>query len=254
MNPAGTLATISLLVLSGAPALAADSGAERSFTSLGLAAAYVPRYEGADEYRWRALPLIDIQRGRYFLGTLRGLGVDLSSSPNFAFGPRLGYRFGRDEGDSSRLRGLGDIDAGLEAGVFFRLRLDSWFIRGDVAQGIGDAADGLEVQLGGGRRMKFGPADDVVVEATLSFADSDYNNTFYGVTAAQAAASGLSRYEAGAGLRHYGLGANWTHRFAGGWFSSLGVRVRQLGGDVADSPIVDNETQVSMFAGLGYRF
>ena len=76
-----------LLVLSGVPALAADSGARAPYLARPAGRLCAP-VRGADEYRWRALPLIDIQRGRYFLGTLRGLGVDLSSSPNFAFGPR----------------------------------------------------------------------------------------------------------------------------------------------------------------------
>jgi hypothetical protein len=68
--------------------------------SLGLAVARLPEYEGSDRFETRALPLISYRSGRFFAGTLSGVGYNLSNTPAVEFGPVLSYRFGRDESDS----------------------------------------------------------------------------------------------------------------------------------------------------------
>ena len=234
--------------------LRSDSIGDRSSTSLGLGVAYTPEYEGASDHRWRGLPILNVRRGRFFIGTTQGLGVDLSQSANVEFGPRVTYRGGRDEDDADRLRGLGDIDGGLELGAFVRVKLGDWFVRGDLRTGVGDTPDGLVADFGGGRSLRFGKSDSLILDASVGWADGEYNDTYFGVTRAQSIASGLPQYEAGAGIKRYGVGATWTHSFDGGWYSNLGVRVNRLTGDAADSPIVERESQVSGFAGIGYRF
>ncbi len=124
-------------------------------TSLGIGAASLPRYEGSDQQRWRALPLIDIRYGRFFLG-IGGLGVDLSTVENLQFGPRLSYRTGRDAGDSAHLQGLGTISSGAEAGLFLRRKIGAAFIHGNINTPLGNAAKGVTAQLGGVTRCVSG--------------------------------------------------------------------------------------------------
>lgn len=224
----------------------------RSVTTLGLGAGYLPKYEGSNEHQWRAIPLIDIQRGHFFIG-MNGIGYDFSSNPDLQIGPRLSYRGGRKESDSVRLRGMGDIGSGAEAGAFARMKFGAWFVRGDIRLGMGNA-DGTVVQFGGGHMTRIGDSDHVVLDASATWADSKYTNAYFGVTAAQAAASGFAAYTPGSGIKRYDIGANWIHSFPGKWFSSLGLRAGNLSGDAANSPLVENKQQWISSVILGYRF
>ncbi|MDZ4262946.1 MAG: MipA/OmpV family protein [Pseudomonadota bacterium] len=224
-----------------------------SSTSLGIGAAYVPRYEGSDQHRWRALPLIDIRRGRFFLG-IGGMGVDLSANEGTQFGPRIGYRVGRKESYSTHRQGLGTIHSGAEAGLFLRKQIGAMFIRGNISSAVGNAAKGITAQLGSGYHMRIGTDNHLIVDASLNWADGNYTATYFGVTTQQALASGLNSYDAGAGIKSYGVGLNWTHSFAAGWFSNMGIRASRLVGDAADSPIVETKTQLMSTAAAGYRF
>ena len=222
--------------------------------SVGLAAAYVPEYEGANTNHWRALPLLDARRGGFFAGTARGIGYEFSPAANLAIGPRLSYRRGRDESDSPRLHGLGDVDGGAEAGAFFRYTMNGWFVRGDIRNGVGSGTDGVVATLGGGHAMKFGTGNQLILDVSADWADSKYTEAYFGVNPAQAAASGLSVYTPGGGIKRFDMGMRWMHTYNAGWFSSLGLRLGTLAGDAADSPIVERKQQTSVSAALGYRF
>lgn len=55
--------------------------------SIGLGVACLPRYEGADERRLRALPLVNYRNGRFFAGALNGIGYHFSPVRDLEFGP-----------------------------------------------------------------------------------------------------------------------------------------------------------------------
>ena len=222
--------------------------------TLGLAAAYLPRYEGSDDYRVRALPLIDYRNGRFFAGVLTGIGYDFSPVSNVAFGPLLSYRMGRDQDDADRLHGLGDVDGGADLGAFVRWNLRPFFVRATVKQGISGDATGTQIRLGAGYATTLEPADRLVLDASVDWADSEVMQTYFGITAAQSVSSGLAGYTADAGIRRYGLGATWTHTFTPQWFSTVGVGVYRLGSEAANSPITLDRNAGTVSAGFGYRF
>ena len=100
-------------------------------------------------------------------------------------------------------------------------------------------------------KLKLGPR--------LSFADSEYMSTYFGVSSGEATASGgrLAAYDAGGGFRDVGLefGAEyaWSDRIT--LYGDAGYR--RLVGDAADSPIVKragSENQFTAGLGLTYRF
>ncbi len=230
-----------------------DARAGPSWT-VGIAAAHMPRFEGADSSRTRALPLLSYRNGRFFAGTLGGVGYDLSTVDGLSFGPLLSYRFGRDDSDAQRLRGLGDIDAGLDLGGYLRWNLRPFFVHANLRQGVTGDGKGLQARVGAGLSLALTPADRLVFDASVDWADADVMQTTFGVTAAQSAASGLAAYQAGAGIRRMGLGATWTHSFTPQWFTTVGAGLVRLGGAAADSPITQDRNGGVFSVGVGYRF
>ncbi len=222
--------------------------------TLGAGIVYAPRYEGADEYKARALPLIDYRNGRFFAGVRSGIGYNFSPSAEFEFGPVLTYHFGRDEDDSDRLRGLGDIEGGMDLGVYGRWNLQPFFLSATVKRGISGDAKGTSLRVGAGYATLLSDADRLVFDVSADWADADIMQAYYGITAAQSARSGYASYTADAGIRRYGIGAAWTHSFTPQWFSAIGVAAYRLGSQAADSPIVERRTVPIVTLGLGYRF
>ncbi len=231
-----------------------DQASTGSQFTIGVGAAYVPRYEGADDYKARALPLISYRSGRFFAGALGGIGYDFSTVPDLQFGPVVSYRFGRDESDSDRLRGLGDIDSGADVGAFVRWNIRPFFVHATVRQGVGGDVTGTQLRLGAGYGLAIGPSDRVVLDASVDWADREVMQAYFGVTGAQSARSGLRAYNADSGIRRYGVGALWTHSFTPQWFSTVGVAAYRLGSEAADSPITVDRNAGLVSFGVGYRF
>ena len=85
-----------------------------------------PTYEGGKGYSVIGFPFV-APAGLGDAGFVQIKGIDdvrfrLFQNSGFEFGPLVGYRFSRDEGDAARLDGLGDIDGGLVAGAFATYR------------------------------------------------------------------------------------------------------------------------------------
>jgi MipA family protein len=221
--------------------------------TLGIGAAYVPRYEGSKEHHLTGLPVIAYRNGRFAAGD-GGLSYNLSPASTFEFGPALSFARGRDESDADRLRGLGDIKGGAEAGVFARWRVSSWTAHANLKRGLGSGPEGTQLQFGIGHITRLGGADRLQLGASLDWADDKYTQAYFGVTPAQSAASGLSAYSAAAGIKSYGVNAVWTHTFTPAWFSTVGVHAKRLAGDAANSPVTEQRNVIRASAAIGYRF
>src|SRR3546814_872815 len=118
----------------------------------------LPDYEGSDDYEVAPLPLLSVNyRDIVFLDKATTLGANVFTlrgpGPNdkLQFGPLLRYQFGRDQDSNDALRGLGDIDAGLDLGAFVNYRAGPWSAGLTVFRDVSDAYDGgMTAQLKGG--------------------------------------------------------------------------------------------------------
>lgn len=220
---------------------------------LGGGAVVQSRYPGSDDYLVYPFPIISV--GRFYLPGLGQVADGEVVKRGFFFYPSFDFHGERSASDSSSLTGTRTVDWAVELGIGAGYRYD--WLRGFVAlrQGInghhGQVADfGVDVITNPFDRVEFsfGPR--------ASWASDDYMDTYFGVTAAEAAAGPLSAYDADAGFKTVGLAARasyaWTDRTTlhvqGGWDRFIG--------DAEDSPIVrtGDENQFSIGVGVSYRF
>lgn len=255
---------LALLLMAGAgwgvaPAASAQTATEAataappSFT-LGMAVARLPEYEGSDRFDTRALPVISYRSGRFFAGTLTGVGYNLSNLPNVEFGPLLTYRFGRDESDSPRLNGLGDIDAGADLGAYVRWNAHPFSLGARLEQGVGGNVTGTSLRLDAAYLLPIDQRNALRLDASVDWADADIMQGFFGVSAAQSLRSGLPAYTASAGIRRYGVTATWAHSITPNWASTVRVGIYRLGSEAAASPLTLKRSAPLISAGLSYRF
>lgn len=222
--------------------------------SLGGGASYAPRYEGAAHDRLRFMPLLEASYnyGKFFISALRGMGYNFSDERDVQYGVRLMPGHSRRESADPRLNGMGNIGFTPEAGLFYNQRFAPWY----VSSGITTGSHGAHVELGGGIGFPVSAADRLRMGINLNWGDARYNQTYFGVTPAQAAASGnvLTAYNAGAGIKDYALTANWLHSYNKEWFSSAGLSYKWLTGSALHSPLMQRGSAGSVNFLLGYRF
>ncbi len=230
----------------------ADSSDRQYVLDVGGGVIYKPKYPGADDYVFLPFPIFSASRLYFpgvghFGGTVRGISV----YPSFDFHGK------REASDSPSLAGTNTIDWALEAGAGIAYRWDWLRIYGQARQGFnghhGQVVDmGFEVTVEPADRLK------LVVGPRLTWASDDYMSTYFGVTQAEANASGgaLTPYSASSGFESAGVLARLSYKVSdrttfhvrGGW--------QRLIGDAADSPIVtaDDDNQFSIGVGVSRRF
>ena len=93
------------------------------------------------------------------------------------------------------------------------------------------------------------------VGASLTYGDSDYTETYFGVDAVDAGRSGLRQFDADAGIRDVRVPLMAMFSFSESWHLVGGVIYTRLLGDAADSPVTDDRgSENQFFAGLGLAY
>lgn len=227
---------------------------------VGVVTLYQPVSPGIDEYEWRAFPLIDITyRDRYFLNFQKGLGLTLlgNRQSQHQLDVAIGVDFGRDESDAKELTGLGDVDESVELRLFYAFRLNKdWSVNLRLAQGLNnDGHEGFTADLGVNWTQYF-PETGILIQTgpSIRFADDDYLNAFYGVTAQQSLLSGYDTYKASAGIESYGWRIFARKQINEQWSLFAQTYLYSLASDAKDSPFITDETQISLLSGISYSF
>ena len=102
------------------------------------------------------------------------------------------------------------------------------------------------------------PSDRLTLRAgpRALFGDSDYAQTYFGVTAAEAAAPGstFAAFNAGGGLLSAGAELGAEYRINDNWGIDAAITYEQLRNDAAASPITVQDNNLSARIGITRRF
>ena len=245
----GLLAGLSILCLLLPMAQAGDY-------NIGGGIGLAPDYEGSDDYEVVPLPAAEayFDNGMYI--ELLGLNLRANLIPErwvswLKAGPVYNYRSSRSDVDNSQVDDLKNVSDANELGGFVKFEYNNWFANIEYLVDTGDAHDGEYAELSGGYNWLFSDAWTFSFGAFGTWADSDYHETYFGITPEDSLRSGLDTYDPDDGIKDVGinLGANW--KFASNWNLRGLLRVTQLVGDADDdSPVVDEGSETQVFTGL----
>jgi outer membrane scaffolding protein for murein synthesis (MipA/OmpV family) len=226
---------------------------------LGVGGTLEPRYDGSERYRPLLGPTVDIRyKDLFFLSTGEGIGVNIAQGRNWRVGVAGTYDLGRrGHDDPEHLNGLGDINPAPEVKLFADYVVSDQFplvLRGDVRRNIGGSNGwigdlGAYMPLPGSNKEFFwfaGPS--------LTFADSRYMNSWFGVNENQSMQSGYPQYDASAGLKAVGFGVSVVWFFQKHWFFTADGAVEQLVGSAKNSPITQKSTNAVVDLSFAYQF
>lgn len=246
-------------LIAGTPALAGDLFGEGPLDLQAGGLVFVmPKYEGSKDYDVYGIPLV-MPAGPTGFGRLQFRGTEdirfrLLDFNGLEFGPVTGWRFDRDESDSSHLRGLGDVDGGLVVGGYAAYRTD--FLTPYLSyatQVTGDDTGGL-LRFGVEGPLAIWSGVSIIGRVGATWADDDYMDAFFSVTPAQSLASLHAPYDASAGIKDVNVGFAADVPLDANWSLKLLGQYSRLIGDAADSPVIETEDQFYGGVGLTYRF
>lgn len=231
-----------------------DGSTDRNWSLIiGAGGSYEPEYEGSDEFKPSPLPVFLFTYGEWLEVDPTGVTITAFEQSGFELAGRVGYESGRDEGDSDRLRGLGEIDFAATVGAKASYSWNSVEIYGTVDQTI----DGSESLIGTiGAEYKAPVTDRLILGAGVEavIANDKHMQAYFGVNDKQSAKSGLAKYEAKAGLKRLDISASATYLLSENWLVQGEAGIGFLTGDAADSPIVEKKSQPSVSLFVGYKF
>ncbi|KVK90082.1 MULTISPECIES: MipA/OmpV family protein [Burkholderia] len=227
--------------------------------AVGAAATLQPRYDGSNQYRPMAGPTLDVRyRDLWFVSTGEGIGVNVLRGPNWRATISVGYDFGRREADDrGHLTGVGNVNpaAVIKLSADYVISRDfPLVLRADVRRSVG-GANGWVADLAAYMPLP-GSSETFYWFAgpTVTFADSRYMNSWFGVNDAQAARSGYSRYAPSAGVKSVGGGVTLVWFVTKHWFVTADGAVEQLVGSAARSPLAQRSTDSAVDVSINYQF
>jgi outer membrane protein len=228
--------------------------------TLGLGARVTPTFLGSSEYAIRPRPVFGLSRGlrsRWHSAEDDAIGPGLLFGENWRVGVSGALLWERRESSDRRLRGLGNVPFGFEAGLFAEYYVLPWLrARADLRRGFlsHDAFRGeLKLDAFGSLtpNLSFGLGPRVVL------ATADFNRSYFGISAAQAAASGLPAYRPKGGVESIGVLAQATYAWTPRLRTTVSAEYRQLMGDAGQAPLVrqrGSRDQFSFGLSTSYTF
>jgi MipA family protein len=201
-----------------------------------------PLFQGSSRERLRPYPIFAVRRygtPEPFRGPRDGLDIALIDGGNYQIGP-VGQLVWSQRGKASSpgVQRLGDVPWAGEVGIFAQYWWVPWLrTRTEVRQGfgghhgiIGDVFMDAIVPVGARWTLSGGPR--------LTLATAPALGPYFGITAAQSAASGLPIFDAKGGIRSFGAGTQARYQWTPQWATHAFLEYERLSGDAAGSPLV----------------
>ncbi|WP_195759870.1 MipA/OmpV family protein [Paracoccus sp. S-4012] len=240
--PRTLAAAFGLALAATLPAAAQEAGGPVLSFDLGLGVNMGPTYPGSDDHE--ASPWL----------ILRDLSFGADAAPGrpadgFYLSPSFDYLGGRDTGDDPRLRGLDEIDPAVELGLRGGYRFSGVDAYATLRQGFGGHS-GIVGEVGARYTTPLTDRLSLTSGLATTYGDDDYMGTYFGVTPGESAASGYDAFDPDGGVKSAIAGFEMRYQ-ATPRTAVLGrLQAERLLGDAADSPLVRDDTQVTVGVGL----
>ncbi len=223
--------------------------------SIGLIQITVPKFQGANSYRWLVVPNVDVKYKKWFFANAyQGVGVNVLNSKRFTLGTSVLYNFGGKDERAEQFPGLKDNNDQILAGAFFSYKLGLLSFSLKTYRALGTLKDSGYYSPSLGLFIPFWHPFLLLTGVSAQFSDRRYLQGIFGVTTSEAAASGLPAYQVHAGWQSISLTVMPIWVITSQWNVSGVFSVKRFLNQAANSPLILHKT--TFFSGLAlmYKF
>jgi MipA family protein len=219
---------------------------------IGLGAASMPSYKGSDESKTKAVPLVNVQKGRFFVRSDAGIGMNLYEDSHFTVGVSVNKMAGYDEEDAPA--GIGEVKDALGGRVFVTTRFGGAVGTFSATQSLSEKERGLQLDARVSYPWRATDRLTIVPSFAISAGNAEYMNSYFGINAERSVRSGLPQYQMNGGVKEVSLSILANYKITDRWAVTGGLVTSQLLGDAGDSPIVKRKSSATGILGLTYAF
>lgn len=222
-------------------------------TSIGLFSMYLPKYQGSKHYRLLVVPNLSVTyKKRFFFSAARGLGVYFNHSKHWKSGAAIRYEYSNGVKRDNEFPGLNNIKNLFSINGFasyqtfpvkFGLNWQHGLNRWDLGNQLTAKASGM---------LPINKSLFITAGPSITFADRNYMQTYYGINAAQSASSGLTEHKVHAGISRVNLNASMFYYFDPRWSGALMLSATHYMNAVKRSPLI--QRQLTWFAAVGVSY
>jgi MipA family protein len=223
----------------------------------GLTLVSTPSYPGAKKNRTLPLPSFSaIYKDTFFIDFDEGLGVQMQPAAGLMLKAALGYSTDtRRAKDDVRFQGLKDIKATGALNLKLDYKLGDAFLAGAVRSRLGNSdSRGTTMDTDLGYNLIAGGAMRVDLGVHAKAMDKSYAKTFFSISEAQSAASGLAVFKADGGLQSAGVFAQVVYGVSQDWTVFGRAELLRLRGDATNSPVTVQKRQTTFIVNASRSF
>ncbi len=242
---ASLLAGLPSLALGWGSLLLIEAPPEVRVFSAGVSLWSLPQYPGAGRQDNILLPAIDYYSHQgLFASTDTGLGWNLSSRKDLQAGLRLWPMAGRHGADARP--GLSSLPWRIQQQAFFNYQaMPALLLQSGLLHGSGVHADGAQFEIGATSGLPLG-ADLLAIGLAASAANGAHRQAYFGVSAADALATGLPALKLPAGWQDMSLTLSLEHRFTPGLHLGAQLVAARIVGAASRSPLLADKRQFGL--------
>lgn len=232
----------------------ASSVAQANPLTVGASVIYSQSPYKGGEGRYYPFPIVNYEGDSFYVRSLTA-GYYLWKDPQNQLSLTvLGspQNFDPDDTKDKRLKALDKRHMTLMGGLTYRHTAEWGIVRTVVAGDMLDNSDGFIWDLTYLYRFQLGDLSLTPGIGALYSSDNQ-NDYYYGVSKSESRRSGLNSYEAEGSWNPY-LELTAAYAISPSWNATLSGRYTRLSNEVKDSPMVDNNSQVTVWTGISYTF
>lgn len=222
-------------------------------TSIGLIGMYLPKYQGNSHYRFLVVPNLSVTyKKRFFVSAAKGLGMYFTKSKHWKTGASIQYDYSNGTKRDKEFPGLNNIKNLFSLNGFINVQYFPVNLGVNWRRGLSRWDLGNQLTFSARGELPISQSFFVMAGPSITLADHDYMQTYYGINSAQSASSGLSEHKVNAGISRINLGASLFYNLNKQWSGALIVNATRYVNTAEKSPMIQHK--VDWFIGMGVSY
>ncbi len=201
-----------------------------------------------------ALPILGYEGDHLYLRGLSG-GLHIFKNGVHEFNVQLSYlpqQFYASWSDNSRIKALDDRYSSLTAGFNYRLTTPYGVGSASIGTDILGNSNGIIGDVSYAYPLRWNMVS-IIPMIGMQWTDKNYNEYYYGISASESRASGLSKYSPEDAFSPY-TGVTARILFSENWSFLINGKALFLNQEAYDSPMVGDDIKFSISSGVLYAF